>query len=65
VDVCNLQFLDPETQKVLLGSREKIEAWMVAVENSTNPHFEEAHESTYATARQIQAGRDMAEKFSS
>jgi len=66
--VCQLKqllFLDPETQKVLLGSRENIEAWMVAVENSTNPHFEEAHESTYATARQFQAGRDMAEKFSS
>ena len=61
MDVCNGQFFDPETQKDLLGSREKIEAWMVAVADSTNPHFEEAHESTYAAARQIQAGRDAAE----
>ena len=60
-DVCNGQFFDPKTQKDLLGSREKIKAWMVAVTNSTHPHFEEAHESTYATARQIQAGRDLAQ----
>ena len=61
MDACNWQFFDPETQKDLLGSREKLEAWMVAVANSTNPHFEEAHESTYATARHIQAGRYMAQ----
>lgn len=44
----------------MLGSRPKLAAWMEAVENATNPHFEEVHAEIYAIAEQLEGSRKMA-----
>lgn len=54
------QIADAKTQEDVLGSRPKLAAWMEAVENATNPHFEEVHAEIYAIAEQLEGSRKMA-----
>jgi glutathione S-transferase len=61
--LCQLKQLkvsDAKTQEDILGSRAKIAAWMDAVENATNPHFEEVHKEIYAIAEKVEGSRKMA-----
>jgi len=55
-----LKIADAKTQEDVLGSRPKLAAWMEAVENATNPHFEEVHAEIYAIAEQLEGSRKMA-----
>jgi len=60
--ICQLKQLkvfDAKTQEDMLGSKPKIAAWMEAVENATNPHFEEVHAEIFAIAEQLKGSREM------
>lgn len=55
-----VQWLESGDQEDLLGSRPRIKAWVQAVENATNPEFNQVHSSLYAMAKKIQDGRKVA-----
>jgi hypothetical protein len=49
-DLRRLQWLESSEQEELLGSRKRIKAWLEAVENATNPQFDEVHSKLYGTS---------------
>lgn len=57
-----LQWLESGDQEDLLGKRTRIKAWVKAVENATNPEFNEVHSKLYAMAKEIHSGRVFKDK---
>jgi hypothetical protein len=63
-DLRRLQWLESSEQEELLGSRKRIKAWLEAVENATNPQFDEVHSKLYGMAKKLQDDRNSQAKAS-
>ena len=59
-----MQWLEHSDQEDLFGSRMRIKAWVKAVENATNPEFNQVHSKLYEMAKQLQDGRKSQEQTS-
>lgn len=53
-----VQWLESSEQEELLGSKKRIKAWIDAVEDATNPQFNEVHSKLYRMAKKLQDGRE-------
>jgi len=58
-EIKQLLWLENSDQEDLLGSRMRIKAWVKAVENATNPEFNEVHSKLYGMAKKLQADREI------
>lgn len=58
-EIKQLLMLESRDQEDLLGSRMRIKAWVKAVENATNPEFNEVHSKLYDMAKKLHADREI------
>lgn len=61
-EIKQLLWLESSEQEELLGSRKRIKAWLEAVENATNPQFDEVHSKLYGMAKKLQDDRTLKQK---
>jgi hypothetical protein len=54
-----VQWLNSSERKNLLDSRDRLTAWIDAVEKATDPHFTDVHADLYAIAQSLDEGRKV------